>query len=101
MRCLKREKIQIFVDKELLPKKMKKVEKHLSQCLSCRDDLESVKEEIKLVDAKLESLNPDSIPQLSKVEFMSTKSLKRRSPFLIGLIFSKVKVPVPALVFLG
>lgn len=101
MRCLKREKIQTFVDEELLPKEIKKVEKHLSQCSSCRDVLKSVKEEIKLVDAKLEFLNPATIPQLRKFDFISSKSLKRRRPFLTGLIFSKVKVPVPALIFLS
>lgn len=100
MRCLKREKIQTFIDNELSPKERKKVEEHLSQCSTCRDILKAAKEEIKFIDTKLESLNPTAIPQLRRDEFIIPKSSKRRRPFLIRLIFAKVKVPIPALVFL-
>ncbi len=101
MRCLKREKIQIFIDNEFSSKERKKVEEHLSQCPTCRDILKTAKEEIELIDTKLESLNPSAIPQLRKDEYIIPKLSKKREPFLLRLIFSKVKVPIPALVFLG
>lgn len=88
-----------FIDGEISLREMERIEKHLSQCFACRDVLSLVKEEIKLVETNLESLDPKIIPQISKVEFEMSKSLQVKKPFIFRLLFSKVKVPVPALVF--
>ncbi|MFC2161858.1 zf-HC2 domain-containing protein [Acidobacteriota bacterium] len=101
MRCLKREKIQTFIDKELSPKKRRKVDRHLSQCTACLDTLKSVKEEITFVNAKLDSLNPASIPHLEKEVLIQSNVYKKGQSFFLRFLFSKVRVPVPALVFLA
>jgi len=101
MRCLKREKIQTFIDNELSPKERKKVEEHLSQCSTCRDILKTAKEKIKFIDTKLESLNPASIPHLKKEELIQSNVFKKGQPIFLRFLFAKVRVPVPALVFLA
>jgi anti-sigma factor RsiW len=98
MKCLKRNKIQALVDNELSPNERREIEKHLSDCATCKHNLNSVQEKIDFVKQGLESLNPITIPQSAAVNRMQQKGEKRLKSPLRKFVFSTVKVPALVLV---
>ncbi len=98
MKCLKRKKIQAFIDNELSPNERGEIEKHLFECATCKHRLNSVKEKIDFIKSGLESLNPITIPQIVAVDRMQQKGEKQLKSSLRKFVFSTVRVPALVLV---
>ena len=101
MKCLKRKKIQAFIDNELPLKERGKFEKHISDCSTCKRRLNSVQKKIDFIKSGLESLNPITIPQIDGLDRMQQKGKKWLKSPIRKFVFSTVKIPVLALVVLG
>jgi len=101
MRCLKKENILPYLDKEFSVKKSKKVRKHFEICPKCQENLKDIQKKIEFIKHKTKILNPDI---LFKKEFDRSFLSRGKRGFLSSgtqWIRASLRIPVPALLVLG
>ncbi len=63
MRCLKKREIIEYIDKELAPKRLEKIETHLETCSQCQVQVKKAQKEIQSVQQHFLPLNPIIFPE--------------------------------------
>ncbi|MFC2140788.1 anti-sigma factor family protein [Acidobacteriota bacterium] len=100
MKCLRKREIMGFIDKELTPKRLKKIESHLETCSQCQVQVKKAQKEIQLVRQHLQMLNPEEIKEKPIVPSFAFDGARTNKYFWKSLINTTIRVPVPALIVL-
>jgi hypothetical protein len=89
-----------FIDKELAPKRLKKIESHLETCSQCQVQVKKAQKEIQLVRQHLQMLNPEDIKEKPIVPSIAFDGPRTKRYFWKSLIKNTIRVPVPAMIVL-
>ena len=100
MKCLKKREIMEFIDKELAPKRLKKIETHLETCSPCQVQVKEAQKEIQLVRQHLQRLNPEEIKEKPIVPSFAFDRSRAKKHFWKSLINKTIRVPVPIMIVL-
>jgi hypothetical protein len=107
MKCLSREIIFDYINKELSEDNMEKIKDHLESCEKCRDIFHHVNNQIQQVKTGLDLLSPENIPEMPFCLPRETKKTQRgiisslfQQPLNISIEFTWKKAFVFALLIL-
>jgi hypothetical protein len=107
MKCLNREIIFDYINKELSEDNMEKAKGHLESCEKCQEVFHHVNIQIQRVKTGLDLLSPENMPELPIFSPQETKKTSKgiisgvfQQPLKISIEFSWLKVCVFALLIL-
>jgi hypothetical protein len=100
MKCLKKQEIMEFIDKELAPKRLKKIASHLETCYQCQVQVKKAQKEIQMVRQHLQMLNPEEIKEKQIVPSFAFDGARTKRHFWKNLINTTIRVPVPIMIVL-
>jgi hypothetical protein len=102
MKCLSKEILTRYYDKELPGNEINRVAAHLENCQTCKHKLLELKKEITFIEKKLELLNPPTIPSTVFTP-TPTRTTQNKPGFVsrwADIIKSSIRVPVPTFALL-
>jgi predicted anti-sigma-YlaC factor YlaD len=102
MKCLGKEILTHYYDRELTQKDIDRVDAHLKKCPACSQMLQDIQKEITLTDTKLLLLKPHNIPDtpFTPIPARSAKAKTRPGKSWPELAKSAIRVPIPAFALL-
>ncbi|MCP5108138.1 MAG: hypothetical protein GY950_32420 [bacterium] len=89
MKCLKNNRIILYIDKALSEKEMNKIETHLAECPKCRVHLEKMTHNLQRVMQEMDRLEPGHLPAADFIPPRKTvKPFRFPNPFeSLGMSF--------------